>query len=133
VDPDGESLVHRRRDEQEKELHAYADAASDVFLRAYGCHDLAGHQPIINPLRPGRSQLDPPDSSSLSHVGPTDRTAASSLITGWVRAHDDVGLLGRSLVVVLFQTQYAHVIPGMQAEAAELVATLVANSRPANR
>jgi integrase len=28
--------------------------------------------------------------------------------------------------------QYAHVIPGMQAEAAELVAALVANSRPAN-
>lgn len=28
--------------------------------------------------------------------------------------------------------QYAHVIPGMQAEAAELVAALVANSRPTN-
>ncbi|MGH9298597.1 MAG: hypothetical protein ACRDZT_01625, partial [Acidimicrobiales bacterium] len=27
--------------------------------------------------------------------------------------------------------QYAHVIPGMQAEAAEMVAALVANSRPA--
>jgi integrase len=27
--------------------------------------------------------------------------------------------------------QYAHVIPGMQAEAAELIASLVANSRPA--
>jgi integrase len=26
--------------------------------------------------------------------------------------------------------QYAHVIPGMQAEAAELVAALIANSRP---
>ena len=28
--------------------------------------------------------------------------------------------------------EYAHVIPGMQAEAAELVAALVANSRPTN-
>lgn len=28
--------------------------------------------------------------------------------------------------------QYARVIPGMQAEAAELVAALVASSRPAN-
>jgi hypothetical protein len=25
-----------------KELHSYADAATDAFLRAYGCHDLAG-------------------------------------------------------------------------------------------